>query len=170
MKQARVKIKPSDTLTFPNICVHCGQPGTHTLRLRKRMGRVTRLIDVPLCADCHRDVSRRSGEEERRQKLGWLLSGVAALLALALGLLLTPASLNFWARLLLALLIGVGVGTAVTVAYQPWIRRAALPAKQAVLAAAKIETFTWRTTTFAFENEQFATRFRRLNEARLMES
>jgi hypothetical protein len=44
-----------------------------------------------------------------------------------------------------------------------------LPAKQAIGQAARLANFTWRATTFEFENEQFAEQFRALNEARLME-
>ncbi|MCB8982811.1 MAG: hypothetical protein H6659_03210 [Ardenticatenaceae bacterium] len=165
----KIKARPDETIRFPGLCVHCGQPGAAPLRLKKRHGRVTRLIDVPLCAECAQQLARKSGEEERLEKIGWAVAGATAVILLALGLLLTPSGLAFWLRLLLGLVLGLGVGTAVLVYFRRRALQNALPAKQAILQSAQIETFSWRAVTFSFTNETFYERFRALNQPLLME-
>lgn len=137
--------------------------------MRQRYGRITRLIDVPLCSHCFAELNRLSAEEERLQKIRWLVSGVLFLLGLAIALLLTPAALTFGLRLLIALLVGAGVGTAVWLGFRKPIANAALPEKQAIRQAVAIKAFSWRATTFTFENALFAERFKELNAPRLME-
>ncbi len=139
------------------------------MTVRQRYGRITRLVDVPLCSRCTGERNRRSAEEERLQKISWLLSGVLGLLGLAVALLLTPAELSFGLRLLIALLVGGGLATAVLWGFRQPIANAALPEKQAIRQAVTIEAFSWRATTFAFENDLFADRFTELNAPRLME-
>ena len=139
------------------------------MTLRQRYGRITRIIDVPLCSRCAGELNRRSAEEERLQKISWLLSGVLFLLGLAITLLLTPAALSFGLRLLIALLVGGGLVTAVLWSFCKPIANAALPEKQAIRQSVIIDDFSWRATTFAFENDLFADRFSELNTARLME-
>ena len=139
------------------------------MTLRQRYGRITRLIDVPLCSRCNGELHRRSADEERLQKISWLISGVLSLLGLAVALLLTPAALSFGLRLLIALLVSGGLATAVLWGFRKPISNAALPEKQAIRQAVAIEGFSWRATTFAFENDLFADRFSELNAPRLME-
>lgn len=165
----KIKARPDETIRFPGLCVHCAQPGAAPMRLQKRNGRITRLVDVPLCADCAQELSRKSGEEERLEKMGLAAAGVTAVALLALGLLLTPAGLPFWLRLLMGLLAGLGVGTAVLLYARRLALQKALPAKQAILQSAQIKTFSWRATTFMFTNETFYERFRALNQPLLME-
>jgi hypothetical protein len=137
--------------------------------LRQRYGRITRLIDVPLCSRCAGELNRRSAEEERLQKISWLLAGVLGLLGLAIALLLTPAALSFGLRLLIALLAAGGLAAAVLLGFRKPLANAALPDKQAIRQSVSIEGFSWRATTFAFENDLFADRFIELNAPRLME-
>ena len=85
-------------------------------------------------------------------------------------MLLTPAGLAFWLRLLLGLIVGLGVGTAVLLYFRRRALQHALPAKQAILQSAQIETFSWRAVTFTFTNETFSERFRALNQPLLMET
>jgi hypothetical protein len=47
--------------------------------------------------------------------------------------------------------------------------QAELPSKRAIRQSAEIANFSWRATTFEFDNEKFAEQFRAMNEARLME-
>ena len=139
------------------------------MEVRKRIGRITRLIEVPLCSRCAGELGRQSGEEERLQKIGRLVCGILFLLALALTLLLTPAGLGFVLRLLMALLVAAVLTAAVYLWFRRLHFRAARPQKKAIRNSAGIATFSWRATTFDFSNETFAERFRDLNEALLME-
>ena len=168
-RRVKIKVRPQQSITFPGICVHCSQPAPETMTLRQRYGRITRLIDVPLCSRCAGELQRRSADEERLQKISWLVSGVLFLLGLAITLLLTPAALSFGLRLLIALLVGGGLVAAVLWGFRKPIADAALPEKQAIRAAVAIDAFSWRATTFAFENDLFADRFTELNGPRLME-
>ena len=139
------------------------------MTVRQRYGRITRIIDVPLCSRCASELNRRSAEEERLRKISWLLGGVLGLLGLAIALLLTPAALSFGLRLLIALLIGGGLAAGVLWGFRKPLANAALPGKQAIRQSVAIEAFSWRATTFAFENDLFADRFVELNAPRLME-
>jgi hypothetical protein len=169
MSQIKIKVRPRNSIRLPGICVHCAQPAAGWMEVRKRIGRVTRLIKVPLCSRCAGELGRQSGEEERLQKIGRLVCGVLFLLALALLLLLTPDRLDFTLRLLIALSTAAGLSTVVYL----WFRRArflaARPEKKAIRNSAGIANFSWRATTFEFNNETFAKRFRDLNETLLME-
>lgn len=169
MIQVKIQAHPNETINFPGLCVHCARPGGTPLTIRKRNARFTRLIEVPLCADCAQEARRKSGEEERLTRIAWATAGGAALLLFLAGLLLTPAGLGFWPRLAVGVVMGLGSGTAVLTLLRPLSQRRALPTKQAILAAAQISDFSWRATTFSFSNETFAERFRDLNEALLIE-
>ncbi|MCZ7674469.1 MAG: hypothetical protein M5U34_48760 [Chloroflexi bacterium] len=61
----KIKVRARETMQFPGICVACAKPGASPLSLKKRRGRLTRIVDVPLCTDCAAEVRRQSGEEER---------------------------------------------------------------------------------------------------------
>ncbi|MBK8989040.1 MAG: hypothetical protein IPM39_23710 [Chloroflexi bacterium] len=165
----KLKLRPDETVRFPGLCVHCAQPGVMPMRLQKQHGRLTRQIDVPVCADCAQELAHKSGEEERLEKLGWVGAGATAVTLLLLGLLLTPAGLALWLRLLIGLIVGLGVGTAVLRLSRHLARQKALPAKQAIRQSAQIITFSWRATTFTFTNETFYERFRALNQPLLMD-
>jgi hypothetical protein len=125
-------------------------------------------VEVPLCAVCGEQLRRRSGEEERWQKIGWVLTAVSPLILLPLTLLLTPTALPFWLRLLISLSVANLGGWAAWSFSQRQQQQAALPEKKAVLNAARINAFSWRATTFAFTNATFAEQFRSLNESLLM--
>lgn len=165
----KIQARPEETIRFPGLCVHCARPGATPLRLKKRHGRITRQVDVPLCADCAEELTRKSGQEERLEKMGWAAAGGTAVILLILGLLLTPAGLAFWLRLLLGLIVGLGVGTAVLLYFRRRALQHALPTKLAILQSAQIQTFSWRAVTFTFTNETFSERFRALNQPLLME-
>ena len=167
--QVKVKVRPNQPVHFPPLCVHCAQPAAAEMGLRRRIGRVTRLVDVPVCHDCHYELRRRSAEEERLQKIGWLVSVVLFLLVEAIALLLTPAGLGLGLRLLLAALVGLIPASLVFWLFRRASARAELPSKQAIRQSAAIANFSWRATTFEFDNENFAEQFRAMNEARLME-
>ena len=168
-RRVKIKVRPQQTIPFPGICVHCSQPAPETMTVRQRYGRITRMIDLPVCSRCAGELNRQSAEEERLQKISWLVSGVLFLLGLAVALLLTPAGLSFGLRLLIALLVGGGLATAVLWGFRQPIAIAALPEKQAIQQSVAIEAFSWRATTFAFQNDLFADRFTELNAPRLME-
>ena len=168
-KQVKIKVRPQQTVPFPGICVHCSQPAPQTMTVRRRIGRITRTVQVPLCQRCATELTRQSADEERLTKISWLVAAVLFLLGLGVTLLLTPPTLTFGLRLLIAVLIGAGLVTAVLWSFRKPIRNAALPEKQAIRQSVAIDTFSWRATTFAFENALFADRFTELNAARLME-
>ncbi len=169
MTQVKIKVRPKQTVKFPDVCVHCNQPASEMMLVRKRISRITRLIGVPVCLDCARQLARKSGEEERLQKLDWLVSGAVFLLVLAITLSLIPAGLAFWLRLLSAGLVGLAATAVSHTLFQRKIRSAYLQEKQAILASARIVNFSWRATTFTFENETFRERFIEINEPLLME-
>jgi hypothetical protein len=170
MSHIKVKVRPKQTVRFPGICVHCTQPATESMQLKKRMGRATRLIQVPLCEPSAHTLKRRSADEERWQKIGLLVSGVVGLLILAMGLLFTPVAWGMGLRLLLAVGMSAVVVTAVITLTRLQQKRVMLPEKQAILKAAHIETFSWRATTFNFHNQAFLERFKTINKSLLMEN
>lgn len=164
----RVKVRPGEELRFPATCVYCGQPAGPALPVRRRLGRVTREVDVPLCGDCQQEVRRLSGEEERRQKLGWLAAGLAFLLLFLLLFSLLPAGFPLVLRLLLPLGIAALAAGAVYMAFRRNSLKVARPEKQAILAAARLDHFSWRTMTLAFADDAFARQFAALNEPQLI--
>jgi hypothetical protein len=169
MTYIKIKVRPQQTVTFPGICVHCGQAAPETMTIRKRLSRITRLIDVPVCADCAGQLRRRSLEEEQLGRLQWLVSGGAFLVIWVAVLLVLPPGVALWLRVVGGLLVAVGVTAVILTIFRRKIQASYLPEKQAILNAARIETFSWRATTFAFENEEFKRRFVEMNEPLLME-
>jgi len=168
--QVKIKARPDQQLTFPALCVHCAHPAVARMTVRKRLGRMTRLIDMPLCATCVTELGRQSGAEERLQKISRLLLGLAFGLILAFSLWQLPAELGWGLRLLVA--FGL-TGTAVSALYLWLVRlrqQAALPEKQAIRQSAQIITFSWRAITFQFTNETFSQRFKQLNQSLIMNS
>ena len=139
------------------------------MALEKKDGRTVRQVDVPVCDQCVVLLRRQSAAEERLQKLSRLFSAVAGLLVGA-GALLVMSGFVLWLRLPIAMLLGVAVAALVTSLFRPAIDRAALPEKQAVQKSAQLETFSWRTATFRFSNEEFVERFQALNELLLVET
>jgi len=160
-------VQPQDAVRFPGICVHCARPAPASMALAARRGQTVREIKVPLCAECAAALARESGDEERLRKIGRLLAGVAGLALLMLILLLTPARMALWARLLIGLPPALAAAALIFWLARPAIERAALPEKQAIRQAAQIANFDWETTTFIFANETFAERFQALNQERV---
>lgn len=169
MSQIKIKVRPKQTVRFPGICVRCAQPAAKTMPLRRRLGRITRTIDVPLCSECRRELNRQSGDEERLGKIGRLAAGGAFVMAAAFVLLLTPAGISLLLRLLVALAAGMMLGQLTLLLFQRARQKAALPEKQAIRRSARIVTFSWRATTFEFVNPTFAERFEEMNESLLMD-
>lgn len=166
MDQVKVKIKPGQTLQFPGVCLHCLAPASERMTLRKRVGRITRLIDAPLCSDCAAELRRQSADEERLDKLGWLAAAAIFIVAFVLLFLLLPAGLLFlFLAAALAILLAAGLYFYLRRAQE----RAARPQKQAIRAAARISHFSWRAVTLEFANERFARQFKSLNQAILMD-
>lgn len=166
-QQVKVEVQPGEALRFPNVCVNCGEGSTGWLPLRKRRGAVTREIKVPLCTDCQQHLGRLSGEEERWRKMGWLFGGLALVVGSVLFYFLWPGWLPLLLRILLALLAAGASGAAVLFAFRRASLQHARPEKLAVLKAASLGDFTWRTTTLEFEREAFAEAFKALNEERI---
>ena len=168
-QRVKVKARPGSKVRFPGICVRCSRPALERLPVSKRSGRLTRLIELPLCEECFRELNHQSGEEERLQKIGRVVSIGAPLLVLLLVFALLPAALSPWLRLGIALLLAFVSFHLLRVFFRRSIRKAALPEKSAILDSAAMVDFSWRATTFEFENELFAERFSELNEHQLME-
>lgn len=169
MAQVKIKVRPKQTVHFPGICVHCSQPALHTQTIHKRVGRVTRLVDVPVCADCAAQLRRRSLEEERLNQLKYIVAGIAFLVTLFAVYIATPPAMATAVRWLAALMGGSLVTAVIFALFRRQIHQAYLPEKKEILNAARIENFSWRATTFTFENEEFTQRFAAINESLLME-
>jgi len=165
----KVKVRPGGTINFPSICAHCSQPATGQMALKLRSGRRTRYIDVPLCVDCHREVQKESGEEERLHRLGRVVTISSALIAAIIVFLILGGLLPLVVRLLISLSVGALAGSIVLAYYRRIRAEAALPEKKAILASSQMVEFSWRATTFEFENEAFFDKFVELNQPELME-
>jgi hypothetical protein len=168
-KRVKVKARPGSTVRFPAICIRCSQEASERLSISKRSGRLTRLIDLPICDDCYRELQRQSAEEERLQKISRLAFVGAPLLVLILVFVVFPSALAPWLRLGAGLLLALVTYHILRAVFRHSIRKAALPEKSAILDSACMVDFSWRATTFKFENELFAERFSELNENQLME-
>lgn len=169
-RQIRIKVHPNETLRFPGLCVNCGSPAAERMALKQCSGRTIRQVDVPLCDQCAGELQRESGQEERMRKMSWLIITAVAILVAVTMLLVLPASVTFWMRLLLSLLGGVIAAVIMRRLFRGIINRAALPGKKAVRESAQLVSFSWRTATFVFTNEPFIDRFIELNEPLLVET
>jgi hypothetical protein len=163
-RAVQVKVQPGQALRFPAQCVYCGAAAEPALRLRHRIGRVTREVHAPLCADCRQEVRRLSFDEERWQKQGWLAAGLVLVLLFAAVLLLSPGAIPLGYRLLFALGVAGLAVLAVLSFFRQRSLRYARPEKQAILAAAHLTDFTWQTMTLRFADASYARRFGELNE------
>jgi len=164
----KVKVRPGKTLSFPAICVHCAQPANESLVVSKRSGQIRRLIDVPVCTECSQELRRQSGEEERLQRLGWLAVSITGLLVLVITFFLLPGPWPLL-RLFIALVPALLIATVIYSIFRKKMSDAARPQKRAILESARMVDFSWRATTFEFNNEAFAESFSEINESRLME-
>lgn len=139
------------------------------MSVRKRRGQITRLIDVPICSACSHELQLKSGDEERWQRLGLLATVSGGLFFFVISLLLIPGVLPFWLRIIAALTTAILVGFGLSVLFKRKSLEAARPEKKAILDSVQMVNFSWRATTFEFDNETFARGFRELNESGLME-
>jgi hypothetical protein len=165
-RQLIIKIGPNETMRFPNLCTNCANPATKSRQLSQREGHLRRQVEVPLCAQCARQLAKKSAAEERLRKQSWLFAVVVAVVVFLAALFIFP---GFWLRLLLAILLALLAGAIVMRLFRPAIARAALPQKKAVLESAQLESFNWRSATFKFDNETFIERFIELNEPLILE-
>ena len=139
------------------------------MELKLRNGRRTRIIDVPLCEKCNRIIQRESGEEERLHRMERVVVLVGSVLMALIVFLILGSLLPIVVRLLISATSGAVVGFILLTTFRRLRADAALPEKKAVLASAQMVEFSWRATTFAFENEEFFDKFRALNQEELME-
>lgn len=161
-QQITLRVRPGEMVRFPNRCAACGQPATERLPLQMKRGPVTRRLDAPLCADCARQLTRRSGREEQLLRTGWAAVVAAGLVLLAVIALLLGGP--WWLRGLLGSLAGVAGAALVRWAF---IRRAAaeqLPETRTVRESARIVDFTWRDMTLELADETLAADVIELNE------
>ena len=169
-QSVRVKIRPENSLKFPRICVHCGQPAVERMRISKRKRSVTRLIEVPVCNDCYQEINRRSWAEERWQRIGLLVTGTVAVAVLALSFFLLPSELPVWLRLLAGIILAGLVALGLRGIIKQRSAEMARPEKKAILEAVRMVNFSWRATTFQFRRADFSEEFTKLNEQQLMEN
>ena len=167
-QQITLRIRPGESVRFPNRCVACGQPATERLTLHNRRGQLTRRLDAPLCADCARQLARRSGREEQLRRTGALVAAVAGLVALLAVAALVGGA--WWLRGLLGVIAGGAVAALVWALFRRRADAAQLPETRAVREAARIVDFTWRDMTLAFADEAMAAAVRELNAALLPET
>jgi len=167
--RVKIEMQPGEKVLFPPQCANCGQPAETAMLLRKRRGRTTREIKAPLCGDCERELQRLSGEEERWLRMGWFFGAVTFFVALIVFMLLLPGWLSLGPRLALSGLLAGGAGAVALLYFRRQSAEKARPEKQAVRNAAKLRTFSWRATTFEFEDEGFGEKFIDLNRAKLLE-
>jgi hypothetical protein len=139
------------------------------MRLTKQSGQLKRLIDVPVCVTCFEDLGRRSGEEERLERLGRVASAGAALVTLGIVLIIVPGGFSL-IHLAVSVLAALIVFAGVHEVFRRQREKAVLPSKRAILDSARISAFSWRATSFEFRNITFAERFAELNKKRLMKS
>lgn len=158
-----LRVRPGETVRFPAQCVACGQPAQERLSLKKRRGQVTRRVDVPLCADCARQLARRSGQEERLLRLSWPAAAATAMVLALLVVLALPDG-SWWLRLPIAVGLGLAGGAFIRWALARRAAAAELPERRAVRQAAQIVDFTWRDMTLAFTSDEMAGRVRELNQ------
>ena len=161
-EQVTIRVRPGELVRFPGRCVVCGQPGRDGLRLVKRRGQVTRRVDAPLCSECARQLSRRSGREEQFLRFSWPAAIVAGLLLTLIVFVAVPGGWPL--RLVAAAIVGLAGGIFVR---RMMTRRAMaeeLPEKRAVREAVRIVDFDWRAMTLTFVNEAIAEQVRALND------
>ena len=127
-------------------------------------------MDAPLCADCYRELKRESGQEERLHRLGRVVSAAVMIVVMIPVLILLNGLLPLLVSLFIALVIGAMAGFGTTLYFRRIRAEAARPEKKAILASAQIVGFSWRATTFEFENDSFSDKFLELNQEKLMES
>lgn len=164
-QQVRLRVRPGEKVRFPGRCVACGRPATERQTLTKRRGQVSRRLDVPLCADCARQWSRRSGEEERLRRAARIAAVAVALLLFTLIAVSLSGLLPIgWVRLPVAAGIALVGGWLTLSALQRRAEAAALPETRAVREAARLDDFTWRDMTLTFANEEIAASVRAMNE------
>lgn len=165
----KVKVRVGGNVQFPGICIHCSMPATQRMDVKKRSGRRTRSIAVPLCSACFHELNRESGEEERLHRL----SRVATIALFFVSSILVFVALSALLPPLVNLLLSGALGLTAAIGLRAYLKRkridAALPEKKAILASAQMVDFSWRAATFRFENDEFADRFIDLNEEQLME-
>lgn len=169
MSQVKIKVRPNQTVQFPGICVHCGQAAAEMMEVRKRQSRISRRIEVPVCPTCAGQLQKKSMEEERLGKLKFIIAGAALVVVLLAFYLVLPPSLPGSLRWLIAVGGAFLVTAVIFIFVQHKVQETYLPEKQAVLNAARITEFSWRATTFEFEDDTFSQRFVELNEPLLME-
>lgn len=161
-EQLTLRVRPGETVRFPDVCVACEQPATERLPLLSRRGQITRRIDVPLCADCTRRLARRSGREEQLLRIRWLAAVVATILLMVLVLVVLPLN-PWWFRLVVGLAASLAGGAFIYWAVTRRAEAAELPERRTVRESARIADFTWRDMTLAFANRAVAERVRVLN-------
>ena len=168
-QRVKVKIRPSGTLLFPNTCAKCSLPAVERMTIRKRIGRLTRTIEVPLCVDCYRELQRESAEEERMRSFGRLGAIAGGLLLFIILIIVLPDGLSILWRILSGALISAALAALIYIYFDRRRRQGARPEKVAIRSSASMPEFSWRATTFEFKNDAFAERFEELNKQDLME-
>ncbi|GAB4151177.1 MAG: hypothetical protein Fur0021_14910 [Candidatus Promineifilaceae bacterium] len=168
-RQIKLKAQVGQTIRFPGQCVYDLSPAVGFMTVRHRVGRRTRLIDVPVCQPCQAELRRLSAAEQRQQWLGLLAAAIGGLVAASVTWLALPLLLT-WLKGVIAAGIGCAVGAAILTWFRNRLSRAARPEKKAIRDALKITHFSWRAVTFEIANDAYADRFASLNKNQLMDT
>lgn len=166
--EVKVRVRVGEAVRFPGRCARHLTPATDTMPVRHRVGRRTRIVDVPVCPECAAVLRQESGAEERRRRLTQLLAVAGLVAGAALGWWLVPAAWMPIIHLAAALTGGLLLAASIWTWGRRGLPRLARPEKQAAREAVRIVDFSWRAMTFAFSQDDYAREFSALNKNRLM--
>ncbi|KPK07539.1 MAG: hypothetical protein AMJ56_13210 [Anaerolineae bacterium SG8_19] len=86
------------------------------------------------------------------------------------GVLVLPGMLPLWLRLIAAFIMAILAAAGVRILFAHKSLAMARPQKKAILKSVRMVSFSWRATTFEFENDTFAQWFKKINEPGLMDA
>lgn len=161
-QQITLRVCPGQFVNFPNRCVACGQAATSQTTLQNRRGQITRSLDVPLCAECAHQLTRRSGQEERRIRAGIgaaIFTAVAAMAFLFIAIDFWP----WWLRFLVAVLVALSIAYAVYRLAVQVAQGVELPEKRVVRSAVIFKDFSWRDLILEIEDPVLAAEIKAAN-------
>ncbi len=164
-----IRIRGEGAIFPGEACVHCLSPAAETVQLVKVKRSAARRVSVPFCEACLALRKERSPAQVQSERIGTLISFLAAWAA---GVWIYVAALSWqafdvrrgplWAGLLGLLVVDIVFAVLHLIGMQ-WSVRYRSPESKAALASVRIRGFDWETTTLEFADEAYADRFVRAN-------